>query len=67
MKALKLLFQTPFSGLSVRWKAARIALIVLLVILAALILDIALLTFLEKAVNRAGDIRHIYETQIVGK
>ena len=39
----------------------------LLVILAALILDIALLTFLEKAVNRAGDIRHIYETQIVGK
>ena len=67
MKALKLLFQTPFSGLSVRWKAARIALIVLLVILAALILDIALLTFLEKAVNRTGDIKHVYETQIVIK
>ncbi|MBO5646065.1 MAG: hypothetical protein J6S59_02995 [Clostridia bacterium] len=56
MKALKLLFTSPFRSLSPKWKAARIVIIAALVVLAALIFDLGLLAFLEKAVNRAGDI-----------
>lgn len=67
MKALKLLFTAPFRSLSPKWKAARIVIIAALVLLAALIFDLGLLAFLEKVVNRAGDIKHIYETQIVFK
>lgn len=67
MNVLKLLFASPFRSLPPKWKAARIALVLALVLLAALVFDLGLLAFLERAVNRTGDIKHVYETQIVIK
>ena len=65
MNVWKLLFTSPFRSLTPKWKAVRIALVLAIVLLAAVIFDLGLLAFLEKVVNRAGDIKHIYETQIV--
>ncbi len=67
MNVWKLLFTSPFHSLTPKWKAVRIALVLAIVLLAAVIFDLGLLAFLEKVVNRAGDIKHIYETQIVIK
>lgn len=57
--------QRPTGAPSLRKRLVRIALAALAVVLAALLFDLVLLAVLEGAVNGAGEIRHIYEGQIV--